>query len=124
MASLFPPVEPRSLTGSGMSADPEAIQDLQATWEVRDRANRAKPRKKFHQVLKEVGEICNDGNVRDITSEEMEQIKMKDMDKDSRLSIIPKDKIKEMIGRSPDEWDSIMMRYWFEIKPIGNYGIR
>lgn len=75
-------------------------------------------------VLKEVGEICNDGNVRDITSEEMEQIKMKDIDKDGRLSIIPKDKIKEMIGRSPDEWDSIMMRYWFEIKPIGNYGIR
>ena len=75
-------------------------------------------------VLKEVGEICNDGNVRDITSEEMEQIKMKDIDKDGRLSIIPKDKIKEMIGRSPDEWDSIMMRYWFEIKPVGNYGIR
>ena len=75
-------------------------------------------------VLKEVGEICNDGNVRDITSEEMEQIKMKDIDKDGRLSIVPKDKIKEMIGRSPDEWDSIMMRYWFEIKPVGNYGIR
>lgn len=55
MASLFPPVEPRSLTGSGMSADPETIQDLQDTWEIRDRANRAKPRKKFHQVLKEVG---------------------------------------------------------------------
>ena len=49
---------------------------------------------------------------------------MKDIDKDGRLSIIPKDKIKEMIGRSPDEWDSIMMRYWFEIKPVGNYGIR
>ena len=75
-------------------------------------------------MLREVGEICNDGNVRDITSEEMEQIKMKDMDKDGRLSIVPKDKIKEMIGRSPDEWDSIMMRYWFEIKPVGNYGIR
>jgi hypothetical protein len=48
---------------------------------------------------------------------------MKDIDKDGRLAIIPKDKIKEMIGRSPDDWDSIMMRYWFEIKPVGNYGI-
>jgi phage terminase large subunit len=75
-------------------------------------------------MLREVGEVCNDGSVRDITSEEMEQIKMKDIDKDGRLSIIPKDKIKEMIGRSPDEWDSIMMRYWFEVKPRGNYGIK
>ncbi len=75
-------------------------------------------------MLREVGEVCNDGSVRDITSEEMEQIKMKDIDKDGRLSIIPKDKIKEMIGRSPDEWDSIIMRYWFEIKPRGNYGIK
>jgi hypothetical protein len=29
---------------------------------------------------------------------------------------VPKDKVKEMIGRSPDEWDSIMMRYYFELK--------
>jgi PBSX family phage terminase large subunit len=74
-------------------------------------------------MLREVGEVCNDGTVRDTISEEMEQIKMKDIDKDGRLAIIPKDKIKEMIGRSPDDWDSIMMRYWFEIKPVGNYGI-
>lgn len=56
MPILFPPVEPRSLIGSGLSADAEAIQDLQETWELRDRANRPKPRKKFNQVLKEDGE--------------------------------------------------------------------
>ena len=39
------------------------------------------------------------------------------MDKDGRLTIIPKDEVKELIGRSPDEWDSIMMRYYFQLKP-------
>jgi phage terminase large subunit len=64
---------------------------------------------------KEVGELCNDEHVKDITSEEMEQVKLKDIDKDGKLGIVPKDKVKEMIGRSPDEWDSIMMRYYFEM---------
>lgn len=65
---------------------------------------------------REVVEICSDGDVQDVTSEEMEQVKIKDIDKDSKLGVIPKDKVKELIGRSPDEWDSIMMRYFFELK--------
>jgi len=65
---------------------------------------------------KEVVELCNDGDVQDVTSEEMEQVKIKDIDKDGKLGVVPKDKVKEMIGRSPDEWDSIMMRYYFELK--------
>ncbi len=60
-------------------------------------------------------ERCHDTNIIDIVSEEMEQIKIKDIDKDGRLGIVPKDKIKEIIGRSPDDWDSIMMRYYFEL---------
>lgn len=68
-------------------------------------------------VSREVGELCDDDFVKEITSEEMEQVKIKDIDKDGRQGIIPKDKVKEMIGRSPDEWDSIMMRFWFELKP-------
>lgn len=65
----------------------------------------------------EMGELCNDSGLKDIVGEEMEQIKMKDMDKDGRLSVVPKEEIKQMIGRSPDEWDSIMMRYYFELVP-------
>ena len=64
----------------------------------------------------EVVEVCNDNDVIDITTEEMEQVKLKDIDKDGKIGIIPKDKVKELIGRSPDEWDSIMMRYIFELK--------
>jgi len=65
----------------------------------------------------EAGEICPDGSIKDIIAEEMEQVKLKDIDKDGKLSIVPKDQVKELIGRSPDEWDSIMMRYYFELKP-------
>ena len=66
---------------------------------------------------REAGEICNDSSVRDITSEEMEQVKQKDIDKDGKVMLVSKDVVKQMIGRSPDEWDSIMMRYWFELAP-------
>lgn len=68
-------------------------------------------------VNREVGELCNDSSVIGITSEEMEQVKQKDIDKDGKVALVSKDVVKQMIGRSPDEWDSIMMRYWFELTP-------
>jgi phage terminase large subunit len=49
--------------------------------------------------------------------EELEQVKRKDVDKDGKLAVIPKDKIKELIGRSPDISDSMMMRMFFELAP-------
>jgi len=67
---------------------------------------------------KETGEVCTDDNVKETTSEEMEQVKTKNIDKDGKLGVLPKDKIKELIGRSPDEWDSIMMRYYFEMRKV------
>lgn len=66
---------------------------------------------------RKVGELCNEESIKDIVSEEMEQIKMKNIDKDSRLGIVSKDIIKQNIGRSPDHWDSIMMRCYFELSP-------
>ena len=65
---------------------------------------------------REVAEICDNSKVKEVTSEEMEQVKQKDIDKDGKISLVSKDIIKQNIGRSPDEWDSIMMRYWFEYK--------
>lgn len=46
--------------------------------------------------------------------EELEQVKGKDIDKDKALAVIPKDEVKENIGRSPDFSDTIMMRMQFE----------
>lgn len=66
---------------------------------------------------REAGELCNDSDIKDRTSEEMEQVKIKDIDKDGKLAIVPKEVVKEKINRSPDDWDSIMMREVFELKP-------
>lgn len=57
----------------------------------------------------------NDSTYRDIIIQELEQIKQKDMDKDGKKQVIPKDKIKELLGRSPDYADMIMMRVYFDI---------
>jgi len=51
------------------------------------------------------------------TIEELEQVKTKDSDKDGKLKIESKDQTKEILGRSPDYADSLMMRMWFELKP-------
>lgn len=64
---------------------------------------------------RDVGELCEDQGVIDMVSEEMEQVKQKDIDKDGKVAIVPKDVVKEKLGRSPDDWDSIMMRYWFAL---------
>ena len=47
--------------------------------------------------------------------EELENVKRYNIDKDGKLSILPKDKVKETLGRSPDYADAMMMRMWFEI---------
>jgi len=64
---------------------------------------------------REVVERCDSPKVMELVTEEMEQVKVKDLDKDGKMGVIPKEKIKELIGRSPDDWDSIMMREWFEL---------
>lgn len=56
-----------------------------------------------------------DSSIMEIIIQELEQIKQKDMDKDGKKSVIPKDKIKELIGRSPDYADMLMMRVYFEM---------
>ncbi len=58
-----------------------------------------------------------DANDKDEIIEEMEQVKEKEVDSDKKLGILPKPKVKEVLGRSPDNWDCIMMREWFELKP-------
>ncbi len=51
--------------------------------------------------------------------EELEQVKSKDMDKDNKKRLVPKDEIKEILGRSPDYADALMMRMYFELKRTG-----
>lgn len=65
---------------------------------------------------REIAINCDDPTVKEMIIEELEQIKSKDTDKDGKLNIQPKDKIKEVIGRSPDYADALMMRMMFEFK--------
>lgn len=65
-------------------------------------------------MAREVGELNTPADVIDIVTEEMEQVKRRDMDKDGKIKIVQKETVKQMLGRSPDEWDSIMMRAYFE----------
>jgi len=65
------------------------------------------------------GEIyvdCKDGNVIDELSKELEQVKRDKIDSDGKLRILPKEKVKELIGRSPDYSDALMMRMYFCFK--------
>lgn len=60
--------------------------------------------------------VCNDGDEQDKIVKELEQVKQYNMDKDGKKQILPKDKVKELIGRSPDHSDNLMMRMWFEYR--------
>lgn len=52
--------------------------------------------------------------------EELEQLKSFKSETDGKLRILPKDEIKQRIGRSPDFRDALMMRSYFDIKPKSN----
>lgn len=50
--------------------------------------------------------------------EELDAIKQTDNSQDGKKAIIPKSEIKEMLGRSPDFADILMMRMFFELKDL------
>lgn len=54
---------------------------------------------------------------KELIKEELAQVKKKAADQDGKLAVMKKDKVKELLGRSPDFWDAIMMREWFELMP-------
>ena len=54
-------------------------------------------------------------DMREKLIEELEQVKRKNADKDGKFYVEPKEKIKEMLGRSPDLADCMMMRMFFEV---------
>lgn len=62
--------------------------------------------------------------IRDIIVQELEQVKQYNMDKDGKKQIVPKDVVKELLGRSPDYSDMLMMRMWFfyKIKRYVSFG--
>ena len=60
---------------------------------------------------------CETEEIKQWIVEELEQVKQKALDSDMKKGVVPKDKIKELLGRSPDFADTIMMREYFELSP-------
>lgn len=76
----------------------------------------------YFEIAKKVnnGEIAvkfTDSEIKAKLIEDLEQIRDWNSDKDEKIRVIPKDKIKEMIGRSTDFADPFMMRMYFELVP-------
>ena len=56
--------------------------------------------------------------------EELEQVRRKNYDRDSKLQIIAKEDVKTALGRSPDYADAIMMRMIYELRATGQYYVQ
>ena len=68
--------------------------------------------------INQVGVKCDvSEKQREEIEQELGQLKTFDGDKDGKLKILPKEKIKENIGRSPDYLDCFIMRMYFDVKP-------
>lgn len=65
---------------------------------------------------------CDDTEIRALIIEEHEVIKQRNMDSDLKRGVIPKDEMKELLGRSPDFADTMMMRELFELQPKFSWG--
>ena len=59
--------------------------------------------------------ICDDAEIEELIIKELEQVKAKELDTDMKKGLTPKDVMKQALGRSPDFWDAILMREWFEL---------
>lgn len=58
-----------------------------------------------------------DGVDKEKTIEELQYVKQAKMDSDGKKSVLRKEEVKELLGRSPDYSDMVMMRYYFELAP-------
>ena len=101
--------------------------------QIRERASRVNlmpgMRNNFANLKSQCGwklaELINDHKMRvraeghreAIIEEVSATLKEKDADKETPLRLIPKEEVKEVLGRSPDIGDTLLMRAWFEIQP-------
>ena len=67
-------------------------------------------------------EGMDEERVKEFIVEDMEQIKERDPDKDKKRALVPKEKVKEAIGRSPDFGDNMIMRMVFEFRESDDGG--
>lgn len=61
----------------------------------------------------------DDPQLRSRIIEELEQVRAVDVSGEGRLAVVPKARVKEVLGRSPDVADALMMRMYFVLHPPG-----
>jgi hypothetical protein len=81
------------------------------------------------QLYFTLAEYINDGKIwvcvekdRDTIIEELEQIKKDKDETDEKLRVVKKELVKEILGRSPDYSDAMMMRMFFELEAVDYFG--
>jgi phage terminase large subunit len=63
-----------------------------------------------------------DPSVIDEITQELLAIKLKNIDKDGKVSVQSKDEMKKLLGKSPDLSDALMMRLYFELRNLKSTG--
>lgn len=64
---------------------------------------------------KKIYEPCSNPTLMQTIKEEMDWVRERGIDDDGKLKVISKEEVKQALRRSPDDWDSIMMRGFFEL---------
>lgn len=59
--------------------------------------------------------VIGDKTLKQLLNEDLEQVRQKEIDSDKKKGVMSKDKVKEILGRSPDYSDGLMMRMVFEL---------
>lgn len=62
-------------------------------------------------------------SVKELLNQELENVRKKEVDSDKKLQVMPKDKIVQLIGRSPDFADCFMMRQHARLIPARTWTI-
>ena len=77
---------------------------------------------KLRQLLDNNEVLCLDHEFRKQIVSELESIRLAEPDPEGKIRLEKKSKHKERTGKSPDFFDSLLMRCYFEIKPSGGWG--
>ena len=67
----------------------------------------------------EIYEPCDSEPLKESIAEELQQLKDFTIDATGKRKLLPKQKVKEEIGRSPDDSDTMLMRSYFDLKVGG-----
>lgn len=76
----------------------------------------------YYRLAKKVNENnlylqCENEEIKKHLIQELQWVRIKKVDTDGKKGIMPKEKVKEKIGRSPDYADTLMLHEYFDLKP-------